>query len=342
MACACRAHVRCEWRPRGARASHSPVLPTLDVTTPGASTPASPSFKPKRILSWLTSQQRERADGLAGRLDAPLTADEKRFCEGIGLLTPDRDAAWHRGGLHSGGAQLIMSPSRRHLWPHVPLSLRLVGAVMGAKMSPHDLRDMQSWARRDMSPGEIGIVLSNGRAWEHAVSAGWDWTLVLEDDAAAANALKGGLSQLLALLPELIDSAKAQDAEWQLLALSPVGLEPFYGLCRPQDIPSLYHGSVPAGLRKPQALGDSGWMRIGPTFHAFGWVYRRPLMVSLLSSLRRHQPLLNPLDVYVWEVMATHNLLGHALAPLRPLITTTSTPGGSDSLRAATGLQGTT
>jgi hypothetical protein len=29
----------------------------------------------------------------------------------------------------------------------------------------------------------VGIVLSNVAAWEHALSAGWEWTLVLEDDA---------------------------------------------------------------------------------------------------------------------------------------------------------------
>ena len=243
-----------------------------------------------------------------------------------------------------GAAQLILSPARRHLWPDPPASLRLVDAVMGAQMPPHQLRQLQSWTRRDMSSGEIGIVLSNRKAWQHAVDAGWEWTLVLEDDAAVKPSLKGGIAQLLALLPELVASATTQHKQWQMIALSPVGLEDFYGLCRPQDIPSLYRGAVPLGLRTPQPMGpaDSGWMRIGPTFHAFGWLYRRPLMQALLDAFDAAAPPLNPLDVWVWEVMALKGYLRDALAPQRPLVTTRSMPGGSDSLRAATGLQGTT
>ena len=53
----------------------------------------------------------------------------------------------------------------------------------------------------------------------------------------------------------------------------------------------------------------------GPTFHAFGWVYRAPLMRKLLSSFKKRKPLLNPLDVWVWEVMAAQGMLGCALSP---------------------------
>jgi hypothetical protein len=216
--------------------------------------------------------------------------------------------------------------------------LQLVDAVMGVQLPPSDLHRLQSWTRRDMSSGEIGIVLSNRKCWQHAVDCGWEWTLVLEDDAAAKPSLKGGIAQLLALLPELVASASAQHANWQLLALSPVGLEDFYGLCRPQDIPGLYRNTLtPAGLRAPRPLSDSGWMRIGPTFHAFGWLYRRPLMRKLLEAFEAQAPPLNPLDVWVWEVMALHGHLGDALAPERPLVTTRSMPGGADSLRAASG-----
>ena len=284
-------------------------------------------------MSWLTAEQRQRAGELSCRLHA-LTDEERRFCFGLGLIDATPTACEPCGG----AAQLILSPDRRHLWPDVPKSLQLVDAVMGVQLPPSDLHRLQSWTRRDMSSGEIGIVLSNRKCWQHAVDCGWEWTLVLEDDAAAKPSLKGGIAQLLALLPELVASASAQHANWQLLALSPVGLEDFYGLCRPQDIPGLYRNTLtPAGLRAPRPLSDSGWMRIGPTFHAFGWLYRRPLMRKLLEAFEAQAPPLNPLDVWVWEVMVLHGHLGDALAPERPLVTTRSMPGGADSLRAASG-----
>jgi hypothetical protein len=152
--------------------------------------------------------------------------------------------------------------------------------------------------------------------------------------------LRGGVTQLLALLPELVASARAQDDDWLLIALSPVGLEDFYGLCEPAHVPGLYRGRMPAGLRAPLKLGTSGWTRIGPTFHAFGWLYRAPLMRALLRAVEQRTPPLNPVDVWVWEVLAQSGALDHALAPRRPLVGTGSTPGGADSLRAATGRQG--
>ena len=122
----------------------------------------------------------------------------------------------------------------------------------------------------------------------------------------------------------------------QLLCLTPWGLEPFYDLCEPEHIPNLYggHASFP-WLRKPKTLGDSGWRRVGPTFHAFGWVYRAPLMRKLLAGLKEQRPPLNPLDVWVWEVMAEHEMLGCALGTKHPLVTTNDAPGGATSVREA-------
>lgn len=85
-----------------------------------------------------------------------------------------------------------------------------------------------------------------------------------------------------------------QDKEWQLLALSPADMRDFFGICDPQHIPSLAGASPDACLRRPLQLGASGWQRIGPTCHAFAWVYRAPLMRHLLAAMekarRRHSP----------------------------------------------------
>ena len=39
------------------------------------------------------------------------------------------------------------------------------------------------------------------------------------------------------------------------------------------------------------------------------------MMELLVEGLRARSPPLNPLDVWVWEVMALHGLLGRALSP---------------------------
>ena len=105
---------------------------------------------------------------------------------------------------------------------------------------------------------------------------------MLEDDAKVQ--LRGGALQLLAILPELADAAKGQEQNWELLCLTPHGLEPFYDLCDPSHIPSLIGEAAPPWARRPKTLGDSGWQRVGPTFHAFGCVYRAPLIKALLAA----------------------------------------------------------
>ena len=135
----------------------------------------------------------------------------------------------------------------------------------------------------------------------------------------------------------LTPSSSSHPPPLQLLALTPHGLEPFYELCEPTHIPSLIGEAAPAWARRPKRLGDSGWMRIGPSFHAFGWIYRKPLMQRLVASMEMCSPPLNPLDVWVWEVMAENGMLGRALATNTPLVMTNDMPGGVGSVRESQG-----
>lgn len=96
---------------------------------------------------------------------------------------------------------------------------------------------------QELTRGEMGILHSNVKAWELALARGWEWELIIEDDAmfeplsedAAAwsrrhdgsvAALKE--AQLLArhrfldALPMLVESATEACPEWELIVLSPV------------------------------------------------------------------------------------------------------------------------
>ena len=132
----------------------------------------------------------------------------------------------------------------------------------------------------------MGILHSYCKAWSEALEQGWEWCLVLEDDAACK--LDGGWLQLLALLPVIVDSAKQQDGGWQLISLAPVDCDDFYQVCDPEHIPSLIGEAAPAWARRPKLVGpDTDWKKIGPTFHAFGWIFRAPLM-QVASSRVAH------------------------------------------------------
>ena len=301
-----------------------------------ADSPTFPNAPTERCSPHPSRASRRLARGLAltiwKRGAEDLDPKERRLCEGLELLSMSTHTAPHHARpLCGGGAQLILSAARAHLWPFPPPTLRAQRAVMGAEMGAAELRAVNGWARRPLSAGEVGILASNRACWQHALDAGWEWSLVLEDDAAVS--LSGGALQLLAMLPELVAAAQQAEPEWQLLCLTPHGLEPFYDMCTPEHIPSLYGEAAPSWARKPKTLGDSGWRRVGPTFHAFGWIYRAPLMKQLVGAWKSQAPPLNPLDVWVWEVMATNGVLGKALAPLAPLVGTRDTPGGATSLR---------
>lgn len=282
-------------------------------------------------LAWLAPEQRQRARGLAltiwQRGVEDLDAWERRVCEGLELLaTGAHNAAWHARPLGAGGAQLILSNGRRHKWAFIPPTLRVQEAVAGASLDQDDMADAAAWARRRLSAGEVGALKAHAACWEHALAQEWDWCLVL-DDAAKAD-LSGGTVQLLALLPEIAASAKAQEKDWQLLVLSPHGIEPFYELLDTTHIPSLVGDAAPAWARRPKTLGDSGWRRVGPTFHPVAWVYRASLMRALIDGLEQRAPPLNPLDVWVWEVLAQNEMLGLALAPKVPLVLTNDAAAG--------------
>ena len=59
---------------------------------------------------------------------------------------------------------------------------------------------------------------------------------MLEDDARCAH---GETLQLLSALPHLAHAAAAVDAEWRLLALSPVDCADFFAVCDPAHVPSV-------------------------------------------------------------------------------------------------------
>jgi len=288
-------------------------------------------------LAWLSPQQKQRARGLAlviwQRGAETLDNEERRLCEALGLLTiSNPNCKWHTLLLGSGGAQLILSQARAHLWPFRPPTLRVVDAVMGASLSAPTVQRLNTSARRPLACGELGILKSYDKAWAEALEAGWGWSLVLEDDAVPL--LDGGWLQLLALLPSLVESVALVDPEWRLISLAPVDSANFFAVCDPQDIPLLVGEAAPAWARRPTRIENTDWRRIGPTFHAFGWIYRAPLMQALVDAFDEGTPPLNPLDVWVWEVMASRDMLAHALAPSQPLI---DARGGVQSAERGTG-----
>ena len=104
--------------------------------------------------------------------------------------------------------------------------------------------------------------------------------------------------------------------------LSPVDTASFLGanpltanpVTRPAFVP--FTGRNPLGCpRSPEAVGH-GLNRIGPTCKAYAWVYRAPLLRALLAAFDDDgSPPLNPLDIWVWEILSECGMLGHALAP---------------------------
>eukprot|EP00965_Chrysotila_dentata_P202126 6180953-Pleurochrysis_carterae.AAC.3 len=266
-----------------------------------------------------------------------LSHEQRRFCEAIGLLSPtDARCVWHRRPLGDGGAQLILSPARQHLWPFPPPCLAVTPATMGAELPDEQVGALNQRARRPLSRGELGILLSNRQCWKHALESKWEWCLVLEDDAEF---LHGSALQLLGLLEHLVHAASQLEPNWQLLVLSPVDTDDFVA-CISDDAhaPSLLcDRRLRACARtSPNAapLDDSGWRRIGPTCHAFAWIYRAQLMKHLLDGFAQMEPPLNPLDVWTWEVMHEHGMLDLALAPDELLV---SARRGVGSVKKAQG-----
>ena len=105
----------------GWRVHASPSVQKHSETPPAKQQQVAPTFKVKKIMSWLTAEQRRLAQLLSCRLHS-LTDNEQRFCVGIGLVDVNAsDPCWPS----DGAAQLILSAARRHLWPDVPKSLQV-------------------------------------------------------------------------------------------------------------------------------------------------------------------------------------------------------------------------
>ena len=150
-------------------------------------------------------------------------------------------------------------------------------------------------------------------------------------------------------LPALVESATARDPDWQLLVLAPVNTPyDFFSntpawcipailddpelVRRPTELPPL-PGEVEGGgaaNATPLQLPPC-WRRCPPTYHAFGWIYRRPAMQVLSRALHARSPPLDPLDIWVWEALALHGMLGKALCPPSPLVQ--GSAGGATSIK---------
>ena len=243
---------------------------------------------------------------------------------------------WHEGAhtcsVGSGGALLILSPPRTHLWTNLPSNLGVVQAVMGGKLPEATIDECNDCARRTLTRGEIGILHSNAAAWAKALEAGWEFALVLEDDANLGDEAPGGCSlpMLLSRLGALVDAATAHEPDWQLIVLSPVNTpyDFFKGtpdFCIPEILkPGSNAIRKPAFLPSPTPRGPVQlppcWQQCPPTYHAFAWIYRAPLMAQLLDGFRRRQPPLEPLDIWVWELMAQQKVLSKAVCVEKPLV----------------------
>ncbi|KAL1519969.1 hypothetical protein AB1Y20_023454 [Prymnesium parvum] len=350
----------------------------------------------------------------------------------------------------NGGAVLILSPGRRHLWPKPPRALHVVDAVMGACLPSTAVTDLNKHARQELTRGELGILKSNRRAWQYALDKKWDWALVLEDDAVfegiSSKISSSATAEFLTRLPAIVRAATSASPDWQLLVLTPINQpwdffasldgslvpdlishggkmrsplavapgQPRYGqhtmrrggsassarsaalglytdakgsaarrrlregtgsesevLVEAIDCngavewsargeichgslhvdPTPYSSAMLGAVRTDAIEWSNGsvwrrcdlsvpigsvdglhvtsiswedatcsWYHCPPTFHAFGWIYRKDLIKDCVGAFDARAPPLNPLDVWIWEVMATRGKLAQALAPAKPLV----------------------
>ena len=278
----------------------------------------------------------------------------RQLCEAALLLPPlppSREcSAWLKKSKFAteagtGAAVVIVSQPRFHLWNRMPPALRFLPAIMGAGLPLSVIGECCAAARRTLTRGEIGILHSNHKAWSQALEMGMEWVLIFEDDAVlvppaggTTPADNGGSGEVtcqamrsfLSRLPMLIDAATMHDPEWQLLVLTPVNVPyDFFretpARCIPLTLSSTQLIRKPVELKPPSPCNGSGgmhggWQRCPPTYHAFAWVYRRPLMQKLVDAFVARQPCLEPLDIWVWEVMAQEGMLGKALCPRSPIV----------------------
>ena len=164
---------------------------------------------------------------------------------------------------------------------------------------------------------------------------------------------------VLTRLPFIVEAASSHNHDWSILVLSPVNT-PFDffrntpAFCIPlinaspqtikeptplasppsSPLPAAAQASTDATAASPVQLPRDAWQRSPPTYHAFGWVYRRSLMRRLVDAFHARQPPLEPLDIWVWEVAAAHACLDGALCLSRPLVDAGKS-GGQHSIKDA-------
>ena len=94
--------------------------------------------------------------------------------------------------------------------------------------------------------------------------------------------------------------------------------------CIPAILASKHVIRKPEDLPPPQPRGvvqlPPCWQRCMPTYHAFAWVYRAPLMAKLVQGFDKREPALDPLDIWVWELMAAEGVLDKAICVSKPLV----------------------
>jgi len=252
----------------------------------------------------------------------------------VGAKDADGDREWVRRGrnrpLGDGGALVILSPDRANRWASKPPTLTGIPAVMGSQLPDESIQAFNASAQRTMTRGEIGIVLSNVMAWRHALEAGWEWALVLEDDARLLRRSSNeseNWNVFLSSLPSIVEAAKHHMSDWQLIVLNPINQPHDFMACVPcakdtiphlmTKIPHMRAGRLEVSV---SVAPGSGWHRCPPTVHAFGWIYRRPLMEQLVHSFETNFPRHDVHDIWVWEVMAYHKVISSAMCPRVPLV----------------------
>ena len=75
---------------------------------------------------------------------------------------------------------------------------------------------------QELTRGELGILKSNQKAWQHALKQEWDWALILEDDATFTGISHGvssasAAAEFLPRLPQIVRAATQASPDWQLL-----------------------------------------------------------------------------------------------------------------------------
>lgn len=87
---------------------------------------------------------------------------------------------------------------------------------------------------------------------------------------------------------------------WDFFASLDPGIIPHLAnpsvLRRPELLQRPASHAAPSSMSEGVAAFGAPWLRCPPTFHAFGWIYRRRLMQYAVQAFDAHEPPFNPLD----------------------------------------------